>query len=89
MVDPVRSIFPLNMSVILLFVLLVLFHEHIQPTQAYSVALPLAVRSPYLSCWLPQINGTVNATSCRGLRPRHPTSRGDHTGNPQVHLPRP
>ncbi len=26
---------------------------------------------------------------CRGLRPRHPTSRGDHTPNPQVHPTRP
>src|SRR6266581_5237945 len=26
---------------------------------------------------------------CRGLCPRHPTSRGDHTSNPQVHLTRP
>jgi len=34
-----------------------------QMTANYSVALPLAVRSPYLSCWLPQINGTANATS--------------------------
>ena len=45
-----------TMPVMLLFFLLVLFHEHIQPTQAdYSVALPLAVRSPYLSFWIPQI----------------------------------
>jgi len=62
MVEPVRSVALLKMPVILLFVLLVLFH--IQPAQAnYSVAIPLAVRSPYLSCWLPQINGTANATS--------------------------
>ena len=55
------------MPVILLFVLLVLCHEYIQPawSQGYvvSIALPLAVRSPYLSSWLPQINGTANATS--------------------------
>lgn len=66
LVDLVRSVFPLNrhMPVILLFVLLVLFQEHIQPTRAnYSVALPLPVRSSHLSYWLPQINGTANATS--------------------------
>lgn len=50
------------MPVILLFVLLILFHKHIQLAQAQNspVALPLVVRSPYLSCWLP-MNGTVNA----------------------------
>jgi hypothetical protein len=68
MLDPVRSVFSLNMSVVQLFFLLVLFHEHVQPAwsqgNVISIALPLAVRSPYLSCWLPQINGTAaNATS--------------------------
>ena len=66
MVDPVRLVLSLNMSVLPLFVLFVLFHQHIQPAwsqNASSIALPLAVRSPYLSCWLPQINGTANATS--------------------------
>ena len=66
MVDPVHSASSFNMPIMLLFVLLVLFHQHIQLAQAqgkFSVALPLAVRSPYLSCWLPQINGTANATS--------------------------
>lgn len=63
MVDPVR-LAPLNMPVILPFVLLILFHKHIQLAwaQNISIALPLVVRSPYLSCWLP-INGTVNANS--------------------------
>ena len=68
MVDPasVCSIIPFNMLVILLFVVLILFHEHMQPAWSLddsSIAIPLAVRSPYLSCWLPQINGTANATS--------------------------
>ena len=27
--------------------------------------------------------------ACRGLRPRHPTSRGDRTRNPQVHPTQP
>src|SRR6266851_5173756 len=56
------SIFPLNMVNLLLFVLLVLLREQIRPVQAsFSIALPLAVRSPYLSCWLPQLNGSSNA----------------------------
>ena len=68
MVGPVRSVFPFNMAAILFFILLVLLHEHIQLALAqaqvnYSVALPLTVRSPYLSGWLPQMNGTANATS--------------------------
>ena len=68
MLDSVRLVFSLNMSVVLLFFLFVLFHEHIQPAwsqgNVISIALPLAVRSPYLSCWLPQINGTAtNSTS--------------------------
>ena len=46
------------MTFLLLF-LLVLLHRQIQPVQAsFSVALPLLVRSPYISCWLPQINGS-------------------------------
>ena len=65
MVDPVHSVFPSNMPVILLFAFLVLFYEHIQLAWSLNspIAIPLAVRSPYLSCWLPQINGTANATS--------------------------
>ena len=59
MVDPVCSVFPFNMPGILRFVLLVLFHQHIQPAWSQTLALPLAVRSPYLSCWLPQIRGTA------------------------------
>jgi len=47
---------------ILLFFPLLLLHIHIQvfqPVQALpSIALPLAVRSPYLSYWLPQ-NGSA------------------------------
>ena len=31
----------------------------------------------------------VQHAFCRGLRPRHPTSRGDHTRNPQVHPAQP
>jgi len=53
------------MTSLLLFVLqvLVLLHEQLEPVQAsFSVALPLAVRSPYLSCWLPQVNGSDNGT---------------------------
>jgi len=43
---------------------------------------------------LPQIkhcrcNGSLKRGYCRGLRPRHPTSRGDHTRNPQVHPTQP
>jgi len=53
------------MTSLLLFVLqvLVLFHGQIQTVQAlyFSIALPLAVRSPYLSCWLPMVNGSDNA----------------------------
>jgi hypothetical protein len=46
------------MTLFLLFVL-VLTHQQTQLVQAlayFSVALPLLVRSPYFSCWLPQIN---------------------------------
>jgi hypothetical protein len=44
-----------------LFLLLVLFLTHrqaqlVQAKAGFSVALPLLVRSPYFSCWLPQIN---------------------------------
>jgi hypothetical protein len=56
MVDLVRLVFPFDMPVILFFALLVFFHGHTQLVGAkanYSVALHLAVRSPYLSCWLP------------------------------------
>jgi len=46
------------MTLLLPFVL-VLTHRQIQLVQAYyTVALPLSVRSPYFSCWLPQINGS-------------------------------
>jgi hypothetical protein len=50
------------MLVVLPLVLLALFHQQIQPIQAVSVALPLAMRSPSLTCWLPQINGFANTT---------------------------
>ena len=66
MVDLVRLVFLFDMPVILLFALLVLFHEHTQLVGAkanYSVAIPLAIRSPYLSCWLPELVGAANATS--------------------------
>jgi len=47
-----------QMTLLLLFVL-VLTHRLTQLVQAnYTVALPLSVRSPYFSCWLPQINGS-------------------------------
>ena len=52
------------MLVILPLVLLALFHQQIQPIQAISVALPLAMRSPTLSYWLPQNDGSAtNYTS--------------------------
>ncbi len=49
---------------VLLLISLLLLHGHVQvfqPVQASlsSLALPLAVRSPYLSYWLPQ-NGSAN-----------------------------
>ena len=54
------------MTFLLLF-LLVPLHLQIQLVQAsFSAALPLLVRSPYFSCWLPEVNninspiGTVN-----------------------------
>ena len=37
----------------------------------------------------PMDTGTSNTLICCGLRPRHPTSRGDRMRNPQVHPPRP
>jgi hypothetical protein len=58
---PFLTAFPLNMLAILPLVLLALFHQEFQPIQAASVALPLAMCSPFLSCWLPQINGFANA----------------------------
>ena len=68
---PPHSVFPLKvkMTFSLLF-LLVLLHEHIQlfrPVQA-DLGLPLAVRSPYLSYWLPQ-NGSANITDKIHLPP--------------------
>ena len=46
------------MILIPLFVL-VLTHRRTQLVQAtFSIALPLSVRSPYFSCWLPQLNGS-------------------------------
>ena len=58
------------MTYLLPFVLLALLHEQIQPVQAsFSIALPLAVRSPYLSCWLPQGNASANATDQYRLSP--------------------
>ena len=62
------------MTSLLLFVLqvLVLFYRdgQIQTVQAldFSVALPLAVRSPYLSCWLPRVNGSDNAAGISPTR---------------------
>jgi hypothetical protein len=60
------------MTSLLLFVLqvLVLFHGQIQTVQAlyFSIALPLAVRSPYLSCWLPRVNGSDNAAGISPTR---------------------
>jgi hypothetical protein len=58
------------MTSLLLFVLLVLLHNQIQAVQAqvFSVALPLAVRSPYLSCWLPRVNGSDNAAGISPTR---------------------
>jgi hypothetical protein len=62
------------MTSLLLFVLQVpvLFHGQIQTVQAlyFSIALPLAVRSPYLSCWLPLVNGSDNAA---GISPTRST----------------
>jgi len=60
------------MTSLLLFVLLVLLHNQIQAVQAqgiYSVALPLAVRSPYLSCWLPRVDGIYLAINAAGIPP--------------------
>ena len=57
------------MAVLLLF-LLMLLHGHIQvfrPVQA-DLGLPLAVRSPYLSYWLPQ-NGSANISDQFHLAP--------------------
>ena len=57
------------MAPLLLF-LLILLHGHIQlfrPVQA-DLGLPLAVRSPYLSYWLPQ-NGSANITDQIHLAP--------------------
>jgi len=46
------------MTLLLLF-LLVLTYRQTQLVQAFfSVALPLSVRSPYFSCWLPQRNSS-------------------------------
>jgi hypothetical protein len=50
---------------VILLVLLILGLQQIRPIQAQlnaSVALPLSMRSPYLSCWLPQINNVANVT---------------------------
>jgi hypothetical protein len=60
----------MKMTFLLLF-LLMLFHGHIQvfrPVQAADLGLPLAVRSPYLSYWLPQ-NGSANITDQIHLAP--------------------
>ena len=49
------------MTFLLLF-LLVSLHRQIQLVQAsFSVALPLSVRSPYFSVWLPQKNGSTSS----------------------------
>ena len=60
------------MTSLLLFVLqvLVLFYGQIQTVQAldFSIALPLAVRSPYLSCWLPRVNGSDNVAGISPTR---------------------
>ena len=46
------------MTLLLLFLLFSLLRQ-IQLVQAsFSVALPLSVRSPYFSVWLPQTNGS-------------------------------
>ena len=71
-VNPI-PVFPLSMTSFLLFVLLVLLHtgNQIQAVQAqgpFSVALPLAVRSPYLNCWLPRVNGSDNAAGISPTR---------------------
>jgi hypothetical protein len=53
----------LTMTFLLLFVL-ILLHRHTQVTQlvqassSQSIALPLVVRSPYMSSWLPQTNAS-------------------------------
>jgi len=54
------------MTLLLLFVL-ILLHRQTQVTQlvqassSQSIALPLTVRSPYLSSWLPQTNASGNS----------------------------
>jgi len=64
-------------GLLVVFVLLVLLHEQLEPVQAsFSVALPLTVRSPYLSCWLPQVNGSDNATLPYHISRRRPTFLG-------------
>jgi len=50
---------PLAMTFLLPFVL-ILAHRLTQLVQASSsIALPLLVRSPYFSCWLPQLNSIL------------------------------
>ena len=64
------SVFPLKMTILLVLFPLMLLHGYIQvfqPAQA-SLALPLAVRSPYLSYWLPQ-NGSANISDQFHLAP--------------------
>jgi hypothetical protein len=53
----------LTMTFLLLFSLILLYRQTqvtqlVQASSSQSIALPLAVRSPYLSSWLPQTNAS-------------------------------
>ena len=72
------------MNLLLLFVL-ALTHRQTQLVKAdFSIALPLLVRSPYFSCWIPQLN--ISKPSTGGFSQHYQTTTTSNLSQVRVFL---